>query len=217
MQHSEHWSASPGRRRPWRQAPRRGQLAAGSRVTRRARSARARSPTCSDARYTGRRRICRPPKQALGPVRRTLGTYRAAVFDAGRVVDTDGTGWDRQGATGARRVQRAHRRPRRHYDDALRAQALRLATELGSDRAAEQELGLSNGLIRYWRRTLNRPVTSWRLRLVMPSARPTSPPAEPRPAPIPRPWISVPIAQRPFDPEATRARAIEAIFETERS
>jgi hypothetical protein len=110
------------------------------------------------------------------------------------------------------------RRPWRHHDEATRRYAVARADELGV-RAVERELDLSHGIIRYWRERLETPESEKR-RARRPRAsvrREMTSPPDPLPFVPQRPRMEERIERRPFDPELTRVRGVEASFDHERS
>ena len=139
------------------------------------------------------------------------------MFDPACVAEEEGSGWNGSGSLGAPGV-RSLRRPWRHHDEATRRYAVARADELGV-RAVERELDLSHGIIRYWRERLEAPESEKRsARRPRASVRRevTSPPEVPQ-FTSPRPRMGERIERRPFDPERTRARGVEASFDQERS
>jgi hypothetical protein len=148
-------------------------------------------------------------EQPRGGFGRTLGTYGAPAFDPAGVVETEDPGWEDRREKGAPGMRGARRRPRRRYDSLTRAYALERAVQVGSARAVENELGLSHGTIRYWRRAVDGQPRARRRRAVQAAPAPLDdPPTSP-----PRPWMASGIERRPFDPEVVRARSVEAIYE----
>jgi hypothetical protein len=148
-------------------------------------------------------------EKSHGGFGQTLGTYGAPAFDPAWVIEAEDPGWEDRRQKGAPGMRGVRRRPRRRYDSVIRAYALERVVQVGSVRAVENELGLSHGTIRYWRRAVDGQPRARRTRAVQ---APTSPTDDPPTSPS-RPWMASGIERRPFDPEAVRARSIEAIYE----